>query len=161
MTQPPPKPKSEKRQRTRQVKTRMTEAEHAAFLARADKAGLAAAAFLRAVALKDPGPRAQRRVPADAQAMRQVLGHLGKTGSNLNQIARYLHTGGMPETVLPDIRESLADLARIRGLIYDALGKDPDHARAVDLAPPADQASPSGRKSVPPPTGKTVPPPGA
>lgn len=161
MTQPPPKPKSEKRQRVRQVKTRMTEAEHAAFLARADKAGLAAAAFLRAAAIGNAGPRAQRRVPADAQAMRQVLGHLGKTGSNLNQIARYLHTGGMPETVLPDIRDALADLARIRGLIYDALGKDPDHARAVDLAPTVDQPPPPDIKSAPPPGGKTLPPPDA
>jgi hypothetical protein len=123
--------KSEKRQRVRQVKTRMTEAEHAVFLARADKAGMASAAFLRAAAIGDAGPRAQKRVPADAAVLRQVLGHIGKTGSNLNQIARYLHTGGEAQTVLPDIREALADLIRIRGLIYDALGKEPDAAAPV------------------------------
>lgn len=158
MTAQPPKPKSEKRQRTETIYARVSKEEKAQFLARADKAGLAAAAFLRAAALKDPGPRAQRRVPADAQAMRQVLGHLGKTGSNLNQIARYLHTGGLPETVLPDIRDALSELARIRGLIYEALGKDPDHAPAVDPAQPADQPPPSGTKSVPP-NGKIIPPP--
>ena len=161
MTQPPPKPKSEKRQRTEAVYTRMSKAEKAQFLARADKAGLAAAAFLRAAAIGNAGPRAQKRIPADAQAMRQVLGHLGKTGSNLNQIARYLHTGGMPETVLPDIREALADLARIRGLIYDALGKDPDDARAVDPAAPVDPIAPPDRKPVPPLGGKFIPPPDA
>lgn len=123
--------KSEKRQRVRQVKTRMTEAEHAVFLARADKAGMASAAFLRAAAIGDAGPRAQKRVPADASVLRQVLGHIGKTGSNLNQISRYLHTGGEAQTVLPDIREALADLALIRGLIYDALGKEPDAAAPV------------------------------
>jgi hypothetical protein len=128
--------KSEKRQRVRQVKTRMTEAEHAVFLARADKAGMASAAFLRAAAIGDAGPRAQKRVPADASVLRQVLGHIGKTGSNLNQISRYLHTGGEAQTVLPDIREALADLARIRGLIYDALGKEPDAAAPVMPSPP-------------------------
>lgn len=129
--------KSEKRQRVRQVKTRMTEAEHAAFLARADKAGMTSAAFLRAAAIGDAGPRAQKRVPADASVLRQVLGHIGKTGSNLNQISRYLHTGGEAQTVLPDIREALADLARIRGLIYDALGKEPDAAAPVMPSPPS------------------------
>ncbi|CCW19999.1 hypothetical protein EBBID32_43700 [Sphingobium indicum BiD32] len=128
--------KSEKRQRVRQVKTRMTEAEHAVFLARADKAGMTSAAFLRAAAIGDAGPRAQKRVPADASVLRQVLGHIGKTGSNLNQISRYLHTGGEAQTVLPDIREALADLARIRGLIYDALGKEPDAAAPVLPSPP-------------------------
>ncbi|HWJ87615.1 MAG TPA: MobC family plasmid mobilization relaxosome protein [Pelagibacterium sp.] len=135
--------KSEKRQRTRQIKARMTEDEHAAFLDRADKAGLAAAAFLRAAAIGNAGPRAQRRLPADAAALREVLGHLGKIGSNLNQIARYLHTGGIAETVLPDLRAALTDHARLRGLIYDALGKEPDGASP---------ASPSAAsKFIPPP----------
>ena len=152
MTTPPPKPKSEKRQRIRQVKTRMTDAEHAAFLARADKAGLAAAAFLRAAAIGESGPRAQRRVPVDSAALRQVLGHLGKAGSNLNQIARYLNTGGGVETVLPDIREALEDFARIRSLIYDALGKEPDSAPAASVAAQAaPEPPPAASKFIPPP----------
>lgn len=128
--------KSESRQRTRQVKTRMTEAEYAAFIARADKVGLASAAFLRAAAIGDAGPRAQKRVPADAAALRQILGHIGKTSSNLNQISRYLHTGGEAQTVLPDIRAALVEFARIRGLIYEALGKEPDAAAPVMPSPP-------------------------
>ena len=127
----PERRKSEKRQRTEAVYARLSPAEKAVFLARADRAGMAAAAFLRAAAIGDAGPRAQKRVPADAQALRQILGHIGKTGSNLNQISRYLHTGGSADTVLPDIREALADLARLRGLIYDALGKEPDAAAPV------------------------------
>lgn len=137
---PKRRPKSETRQRGRQVKARFTDAEHAAFLARADKAGLAAAAFLRAAALGNAGPRAQKRVPADAQALREVLGHLGKIGGNLNQIARYLHTGGSAEVVLGDIRDVLADHARIRDRLYEALGKTPDHA------PPADPIRPQPPK---------------
>lgn len=146
------KRQSEKRQRTRQVKTRLTDAEHAMFLARANKAGLASAAFLRAAALGDAGPRAQRRLPVDSAALRQVLGHLGKTGSNLNQIARYLNTGGGAETVLPDIREALEDFARIRSLIYDALGREPDGAPAASVAAQAaPEPPPAASKFIPPP----------
>ncbi|MGS3139816.1 MobC family plasmid mobilization relaxosome protein [Aeromonas sanarellii] len=132
--------KSEKRQRTAAIYARVTPDEKTAFLVRADKAGMAAAAFARAALVGDSGPRAQRRLPVDSAALRQVLGHLGKTGSNLNQIARYLNTGGGAETVLPDLREALDDLARIRSLIYDALGREPDDAPAASkfIPPPPD-----------------------
>lgn len=102
--------KSEKRQRTEAIYARVTPDEKTAFLARADRAGMAAAAFARVALIGEAGPRAQRRMPADAAALRQVLGQLGKTGSNLNQIARYLHTGGDTHTVLPDIQEALSTL---------------------------------------------------
>jgi hypothetical protein len=132
-----PKPaKSETRQRTDRLFVRLTPEEKAIFLGRADKAGLTAAAFLRAAAIGNAGPRAQKKVPADAQALREMIGHLGKIGSNLNQIARYLHTGGSAEVVLSDIRNVLADHARIRDRLYEALGKTPDHAPPVDPTRP-------------------------
>ncbi len=131
-----PRPKSEARQRTDRLFVRLTPEEKAIFLGRADKAGLTAAAFLRAAAIGNAGPRAQKKVPADAQALREMIGHLGKIGSNLNQIARYLHTGGNAEVVLSDIRDVLADHARIRDRLYEALGKTPDHAPPVDPTRP-------------------------
>ncbi len=124
---------------------------------------MAAAAFARAALIGEAGPRAQRRIPADSAALRQILGHLGKTGSNLNQIARYLHTGGAPETVLPDLREALADFAHIRSLIYDALGKEPDSAPAAASAPapiPATAPAPAAPEAIPPAgLSKFIPPP--
>lgn len=143
--------KSEKRQRTATIFARVTPDEKAAFVARADRAGMAAAAFARAALIGESGPRAQRRVPVDSAALRQVLGHLGKTGSNLNQIARYLNTGGGADTVLPDIREALDDLARIRSLIYDALGREPDGASAAPDAAQAAPKPPTASKFIPPP----------
>jgi len=163
MTARSPKPKSEKRQRTDRLFVRLTPEEKAAFLNRADKAGMASAAFARAVLAGDAGPRAQRRIPADGQALRQIIGHLGKTGSNLNQIARYLHTGGSAEVVLQDIRFALAEQARIRDMLYAALGKDPDHAKPAPLQPPPaahKAASVSPRMmSTPPPRAESAPPP--
>lgn len=143
---PPKAMKSEKRQRTDRLFVRLTPEEKAAFLARADKSGMASGAFARAALTGSAGPRAQKKVPADAVALRQVLGQLGKVGSNLNQIARYLHTGGSPTTVLPDIREALAENARIRDLLYAALGKAPDHAPPVDPTP----TNPPSRFITPP-----------
>ena len=143
---PPKALKSEKRQRTDRLFVRLTPEEKAAFLARADKSGMASGAFARAALTGSAGPRAQKKVPADAVALRQVLGQLGKVGSNLNQTARYLHTGGSPTTVLPDIREALAENARIRDLLYAALGKVPDHAPPVDPTP----VNPPSRFITPP-----------
>ncbi|MBN9509167.1 MAG: plasmid mobilization relaxosome protein MobC [Alphaproteobacteria bacterium] len=134
MTARSPKPKSEKRQRTAQLFVRLTPEEKAAFLDRADKAGMASAAFARAVLTGDAGPRAQRRVPANAQALRLVLGHLGKVGSNLNQIARQLNRG-RPDDVDEALIAALADYARMRDMLYDALGKDPDHAPPAVISP--------------------------
>src|SRR5437773_2496391 len=98
---------SDKRQRPRQSLIRWTDEEFALLTARADKAGFAVAAFLRAAGLGDAGPRAQRRPPADHKALRQILGHLGQIGNNLNQIARALNTG---EAVSP---QELKDALRV------------------------------------------------
>lgn len=132
--------KSEKRQRTEQLFVRLTPDEKAAFLARANKAGMSAAAFLRMAVNGDAGPRAQRRVPVDAALMRQVLGHLGRIGNNLNQIARHLNTGREGDQG-PALAAALAEYADMRDMLYVALGKDPDHA------PPA---QPVTRSTLPP-----------
>lgn len=127
---------SEKRQRTMQVKARLTMDEHSVLAAKADKAGMTTAAFLRAAALGSAGPRAQRRLPVDATLLRQVLGHIGRVGNNLNQIARHLNEGDPAHTQLPELAEALADYARMRDALYAALGKAPD-GPAEATAPPA------------------------
>lgn len=128
MTAPesPPK-KSEKRLRTEVIFARVTPDEKAAFLARADRAGMATAAFMRAVAIGDPGPRARRRPPVDHVAIRQLLGELGRVGNNLNQIARAVNSG--EDINLPALREALASYLPLRDAIFLALGKEPsgDH----------------------------------
>ena len=127
---------SEKRQRTEQVKTRLTPDELSALAVMADKAGLTTGAFLRAAAFGSPGIRSQRRLPVDATLLRQVLGHLGRVGNNLNQIARHLNEGDPAHTQLPELAEALRDYARMRDALYTALGKAPD-GPAEATAPPA------------------------
>jgi hypothetical protein len=112
---------SDKRRRPRQTLVRWTEEEFNAIAAKADKAGLACAAFMRAAALGDPGPRAQRRPPADHKALRKILGELGRIGNNLNQIARALNAGELAS--LPELKEALRAYMAIRDAIFEALGK--------------------------------------
>jgi hypothetical protein len=107
---------SNKRRRPRQSLVRWTDEEFNAVSAKADKAG-----FIRAAALGDAGPRAQRRPPADYKLLRQILGQLGRIGNNLNQIARALHAGQLAS--IPELRAALQAYNAVRDAIFEALGK--------------------------------------
>lgn len=118
----PARRQSTKRQRTQQCLVRFTEAEYADVSAKADRAGLALAAYLRAAGIGHPGLRAQRRPPADHQALRRLLGELGRIGNNVNQIARALNSD---KAVPPsEIRSALRVYVDVRAAIFAALGKD-------------------------------------
>lgn len=120
-----PRKKSEKRQRDAQIKLRCTAAEFNAIAAKADAAGLSVAAYLRAAATGTTGPRAQKRLPADAVLLRQVLAQLGKYGSNMNQIAYQLNAHGA-QGLEADFRAALGEWAEIRDSLLDALGLAPE-----------------------------------
>jgi hypothetical protein len=119
---PPKRRQSTKRQRTRQCLVRFTEEEFADVSAKADRAGIALAAYLRAAALGHAGPRAQRRPPADHQALRRILGQAGRIGNNINQIARALN--GDKSVPAQEIRAALRVYPDVRDAIFAALGKD-------------------------------------
>lgn len=104
------------------VAVRCTAADHAALQELSAKAGLSIGAFLRAVALNGPGPRAVRRPPVEKEALARLLGELGKLGSNVNQLARaYNRT-----TYLATPKELAAirkDVAEMRAALMKALGR--------------------------------------
>lgn len=114
---------SDKRQRAKQALVRFTDEEFAFLAARADRAGLTHAAYIRATVLGTPGPRAQRRAPADQEALRAALGQLGRVGNNLNQIARVLNAGEDHDPA--ELRDALAAYLEVRDAILTALGKKP------------------------------------
>jgi len=117
------------RRRTIEARTKLippircTEEERAAIKAAADRAGLGVGAFLRAAALGDAGPRAVRRPPIERKELARLLGHLGKVGSNLNQLAHaYNGRGQMPALAeLTAMREQVKEL---RDALLAALGRD-------------------------------------
>lgn len=114
---------SETRQRSSApARMRLTVEERAQLEAAAERSGTTVGAFMRHQCLGTAGPRAVRRPPVERAALSQLLGQLGKCGSNLNQIARALNAGGdTPDDLalaLADIRA--AALAISRTLAGDA-----------------------------------------
>lgn len=71
-------------------------------------------AFMRHQCFGTAGPRAVRRPPVEWKALAQLLGELGKCGSNLNQIARALNQGrDEPPRLAEAIRDFRAACAAI------------------------------------------------
>jgi hypothetical protein len=120
---------SDKRQRDETVTVRLTKDERSALEELSSRSGMAAGAFMRAAAFGDAGPRAQRRPPADHQALRQLLGECGRVGNNLNQIARSLNIGD--QIHLPELKEALTAYLDIRNAIFVALGMKKETAEGI------------------------------
>jgi len=108
--------------RTKFVAVRCTPAKHAAYEAAAAKAGLSVGAYLRALADGAPGPRAVRRPPIERVALAQVLGALGRVGSNVNQLTRVANTtGALPQAAT--LKEVSAEICVMRAALMKALGR--------------------------------------
>jgi len=113
--------KSTKRQRMRSFMVRVTDAEFAAIRDRASATGLAAAAYLRACALGDKGPRAKRAPPVQGDLLAQAIAALNRVGNNLNQIAHHLNAGGSPNHA--QIIEAKAEHSECVKAILKSLGR--------------------------------------
>lgn len=112
---------SNKRQRNNQYVVRCTTDEFNAIAARATKAGLKGASYLRAAGLGDAGPRAQRRPTVNKELLIRAFALHGRYGNNMNQIA---HSGNAGNPVdLPELRCALKEWGEIRDAILAALGK--------------------------------------
>jgi hypothetical protein len=104
------------------IAVRCTAQERAAIKEAAAKSGLAVGAYLRATALGSPGPRAVRRPPIERTELARLLGHLGKVGSNINQLAYGYNRSG----TLPGFPEMLAvrrEVSEMRAALIKALGR--------------------------------------
>jgi hypothetical protein len=109
--------------RTKLIPVRCTAVERAAIKAVADKAGLSVGAFLRAAALGDAGPRSVRRPPIERKELARLLGHLGKVGSNLNQLAHAFNSSGRVPG-LAELNDIRSYVGQMRDALMAALGRD-------------------------------------
>ena len=112
---------SNQRQRTKTAMVRMTPEESAAILERAQNAGLSTAAYLRACALGDSGPRAKRAPPINRALLGEALASLNRVGNNLNQIAKHLNSGGHPDSAA--MTAARAELVALVAVILETLGR--------------------------------------
>jgi Bacterial mobilisation protein (MobC) len=102
------------------IAVRCTIEQHAAIRERATNASLSIGAFLRARALGDPGPRSVRRPRVGQAELARLLGHVGKIGSNVNQIARMANTYRHPPRS-SDLFVMRMDIGRMRKALLKAL----------------------------------------
>ena len=114
--------KSEKRRRNRMAHIRLSDDEHDRLVTAADNSGMSLGAYLRACGLGDAGPRAARKPPVAKRELLRLLGQIGKTGSNLNQIARAINSGDDPNGLADDIKAAVVDYADMRAAVRKTLG---------------------------------------
>lgn len=113
---------SERRRRTYILAVRLNDGEKEDLDARIETAGITKAAYARFALFNKPPPRAARRPTADHRAVASLLGHLGKIGSNINQLAKHANAGRYQEN---SVESALLDLAELRVACLKALGYDP------------------------------------
>lgn len=93
-----------------------------------DAGAMTAGQYVRHCLFENPTPqkRTFRRPVQDEQALTQVLGALGRSrlSSNLNQIAKAVHSGSLP--VSPETEQTIlaacAEVADMRAMVVKALG---------------------------------------
>jgi hypothetical protein len=112
---------SENRQRQKSLRVRLTDAERAALDDAAERAGLSLASYARQVLLAAPPPRQSRRPPVEKAEMARLLAHIGKVGSNLNQLAHLGNTGAAVDGTA--LAAGLLELATVSAAIRAALGR--------------------------------------
>ena len=107
--------------------TRCTPEFRESVVAAAERAGLSLADYVHSRLGGKPGPRARRNPAPDMVLLAKVLAQMGKSGSNLNQIAHRLNEydfDGIPELLAMRAghEEALAQHRDVCAAILKALG---------------------------------------
>lgn len=114
---------SEQRQKTRIANFRATQEEYRQIETNAEREGLTFGSYLRTRALTAPTTRAMRRPVVERVILSKLVAELGRSGSNLNQIARAMNSG---DTVTTDqIQSALAEHRQILAAVIETLGRQP------------------------------------
>ena len=113
--------------RTRTIKTRLTEEEHADFMERLTAYGMSQSEFIRQAITSATITPIITVSPVNDKllaAVGRLTGEYGKIGSNLNQIARYLNEYGVPYNSLStEVRAALSDLATLKFQVLREVGE--------------------------------------
>jgi hypothetical protein len=105
------------------ISIRCTAKDHAVIDENATRAGLSIGAYLRVLALGTAGPRAVRRPPVERKELARLLRHLGKVGSNLNQLAHAFNRNGWVPA-FAELNSMRRQVAEMRDALMAALGRD-------------------------------------
>lgn len=115
------------RSSNRQVNIRLSADEAAKLDDLLEQAGVSAAGYMKAATFNRPLSNARPRLDVDATLLRQILGQLGKLGSNANQIARAANMANL--NTFREVQQSLATieghLSAMRSELLSALHIEP------------------------------------
>ena len=126
---------SELREKSKVIGVRVSDIEHFEIEMKALEVGLSVPSFIRKTVLEEFATTKPRKAPPslDRKLLSQLLGQLGKIGSNINQIAHRLNEGG--SVAAPRITAAVDDFELLRDEIFKALkALDYDHQRKVQSA---------------------------
>ncbi len=118
--------------RVRVVASRVSEEEYVHLSQKARDAGLKIGGYLRACGLGNPGLRARRSPPLNAELLAYAVAQLNRVGNNLNQLNRRLNgvhpVGATAAQVLSELRATIRQ-------ICDSLGHRERHDREGQHTP--------------------------
>ena len=113
--------------RTRTIKTRLTEAEHADFMERLTAYGMSKSEFIRQAITGATITPIITVSPVNDEmlaAVGRLTGEYGKIGGNLNQIARYLNEFGEPYSALyTEVQSALSEIAALKFQVLREVGE--------------------------------------
>ncbi len=113
------KKRSENRQKQERLTVRFSPTEREQLEALADREGLTLGSYIRSRSLETPTTRARRRPTLEVQAVKALLGQVGKVGGNLHQLLKRVNFGDTPLTA--DLHATLAEIRQTAKLICDKL----------------------------------------
>lgn len=112
---------SESRQRQKTLSARFNDQEAEAVRQLADRAGIPVASFIRSATLNVPPPSAVRRPTASHKLTARLLGELGRIAETLHAASL---AGGL-DLDDPRLAAALRDLAEMRTVCFQAMGRQP------------------------------------
>lgn len=114
---------SEQRQKHRIANFRVTPDEYREIETHAERGGLTFGSYLRTRALTAPTTRAMRRPVVERVILSKLVAELGRSGNNLNQIARGMNSGDKVTT--DQIQSAMAEHRQILAAVIETLGRKP------------------------------------
>lgn len=104
------------------VMVRYSDVEYELITGYAEQAGYPVAVFVRKRSLAEP-LAVSYNVVADISEIQKLTTEFGKIGNNLNQIARYFHTGGLrSQAMQAEINQCITELHSLREEVIKMVG---------------------------------------
>ena len=104
------------------LRVRLSAHERERLEAGAEAAGLTLSGYVRRMVLAAPASGRAKRPPVEKMELARLLAHIGKVGSNLNQLAHLGNMGIAVDGVA--LAAELAELAKVRTELRAALGRE-------------------------------------